>query len=112
MFIGIYPYFTTFSSHLTPRSSGVVLGPFLAIVETVSSLIRPLSLAFRIAANITAGHVILGLVSSGLGYIVRDGIYTLLFIGVGYILFESLVCLIQAYVFVLLVSIYSNDYIL
>jgi len=96
--------------HIVPASTGGLLGPFLAIIEFISSTIRPLSLSFRIAANITAGHVIMGLASSAFGPLVSQGILAPLLVGIAYTLFESLVCIIQAYVFVLLIVIYSNDY--
>jgi len=85
-------------SHLVPIGSGA-LAPFLILVELVRTIIRPLTLAFRLAANITAGHVILSLVA-------RTGVGPTIF----YTMFESAVCIIQAYVFVLLIIIYANDY--
>ena len=55
-----------------PNNVGI-LGPFIILVELISSLVRPLTLAFRLAANITAGHVILGL-AAGLATSTRGGI--------------------------------------
>lgn len=86
-------------SHLVPKGSGG-LAPFLLVIELIRSIIRPLTLAFRLAANITAGHVILGLAA-------LSGVGATLF----YTIFEVAICLIQAYVFILLTVIYSNDYI-
>jgi len=62
--IGIISSYNYTISHMLPRNVGV-LRPFIILVELVSSLVRPLTLAFRLAANITAGHVILGLTARG-----------------------------------------------
>ena len=92
-------------SHLLPNNVGI-LGPFMILVELIRSLVRPLTLAFRLAANITAGHVILGL-AAGLASTTRVGVI----IPILYYAFEVVVRWVQAYVFLLLIVFYANDYV-
>ena len=102
---GLSTFYSQSMGHLLPNNVGV-LGPFIILVELVSSLVRPLTLAFRLAANITAGHVILGL-AAGLAANMRGGII----IPILYYAFEVIVRWVQAYVFLLLIVFYTNDYV-
>nr|ABL09067.1 ATP synthase F0 subunit 6 [Odontoglaja guamensis] len=52
------------AAHLTPAGAPMALSPFLVLIETVSVLIRPLTLTVRLIANISAGHIILSLVAN------------------------------------------------
>ncbi len=89
------------------------LNPFLVIVETLRIIVRPITLSFRLAANITAGHIILGLI----GIYTRAAVFSsstaflfLLFVQTGYVLFEVGICLIQAYIFCLLATLYADEH--
>lgn len=102
-------------SHHLPPNTPIIIRYFISAVETISSLIRPITLSFRLAANLRAGHVILAIIGTGgaLRILKAQLIITpiILLIGVAYLLFEGFVGIIQAYVFTLLRFIYSNDYI-
>lgn len=87
-----------FAAHLVPTGSPLGLSPFIVFIESVSQVIRPLTLRVRLAANITAGHLILALLESGGGELIL-GQVSLLFL-------EGLVAFIQRYVFVMLVYLY------
>jgi len=89
-----------FLSTLVPGGSPIALGPILVLIETVSLFIRPLTLSLRLVANISAGHIVLGLCANARG-IRRLSYYF-------YTLFEFFVCGIQAYIFTLLVRIYCE----
>jgi len=52
----------SFISRLLPMNTPTYLITFLRLVELVSTLVRPITLSFRLLANITAGHILLGLV--------------------------------------------------
>lgn len=52
------------AASLVPSGAPRALVPFLVVVEAVRVLIRPLTLALRLLANITAGHVILALLAT------------------------------------------------
>ena len=53
--------FADIVAHLAPGGAPAALAPFLVIIETVSILIRPLTLTVRLVANITVGHVVCAL---------------------------------------------------
>nr|BDQ44285.1 ATP synthase F0 subunit 6 [Amynthas robustus] len=100
-------------AHLLPDGAPDWLNPFLVIIETTSIVVRPLTLSFRLAANMSAGHIVLSLVgiycaSSWFTSIL--GTTMLILTTLGYVLFEFAICLIQAYIFCLLLSLYSDDH--
>lgn len=89
------------------------LAPPIGICEVARTLMRPLTLGLRLGANMLAGHVITSLVLNSLVYIVHVGglsLLVLMGVSVGLYLFEMAVCFIQAYVFVLLLRIYVQEY--
>jgi len=53
--------FEGFIINFVPKGAPTVGGPFLVLIEIISYLIRPFSMGLRLAANITAGHLILGI---------------------------------------------------
>ena len=74
---------------------------------------RPLTLSFRLAANMTAGHIVLGLIGIYMAsamLTLSKRILILIPLGIGYILFEFGICLIQAYIFCLLITLYRDDH--
>lgn len=99
---------------LLPSGAPRWLNPFLILIETVRMIVRPITLSFRLAANISAGHIVLTLISVYLVFrvfILRSGITVfLLLVEVGYTLFEFGICMIQAYIFCLLLSLYTEDH--
>nr|YP_009645783.1 ATP synthase F0 subunit 6 [Cuneopsis heudei]QBS54508.1 ATP synthase F0 subunit 6 [Cuneopsis heudei] len=102
------------AGHLVPTGSPVVLIPLLVLIESVSILIRPITLGVRLAANITMGHLMLHVI----GEYVAEFFYGISVFGSllgslvmwGYVIFEFAVSFLQAYVFVLLVGLYSSDH--
>lgn len=75
----------------------------MVFVETVSSLIRPLTLAVRLAANIVAGHLLIALAREASNL-------ALVGVGVGALaVLETLVAVVQAYVFTLLGVLYLAE---
>lgn len=51
-------------AHLVPTGTPAALMPVMVIIETVRNIIRPATLAIRLAANIVAGHLLLTLLGS------------------------------------------------
>nr|UXC95393.1 ATP synthase F0 subunit 6 [Megaustenia imperator imperator] len=99
------------AAHLAPAGAPAALMPFLIIIETISILIRPLTLTVRLVANISAGHIVLSLIANVLSSKLMLLPYLLLFLmSMGYVLFELFVCFIQAYIFTLLISLYANEH--
>lgn len=103
-----------FLAHFLPVGAPLVLNPFLVLVETLSVLMRPFTLSVRLVANMSAGHIVIGLVgiyfSSSL--VSSFYIYSVLLFSfqVFYFLFEFGISLIQAYVFSLLLILYSDEH--
>nr|QUJ10058.1 ATP synthase F0 subunit 6 [Tubifex tubifex] len=101
------------AAHLLPEGAPDWLNPFLVMIESVSVSVRPLTLSFRLAANMTAGHIVLGLISIYGASALLSSFSTLMLLiplSMGYITFELAICLIQAYIFCLLLSLYSDDH--
>ncbi len=105
------PYMT--AANLLPRGAPDWLNPFLIIIETTRILVRPLTLSFRLAANIRAGHIVITLIRIYLSRAFFTSINSLIFLlllNIIYIFFELGICLIQSYIFCLLISLYANDH--
>nr|ADN21287.1 ATP synthase F0 subunit 6 [Denariusa bandata] len=98
--------------HLLPEGSPTPLIPILVVIETISLLIRPLALGVRLTANLTAGHLLIQLISSAafvlLPIMPTIAILTSILLLMLTIL-EVAVAMIQAYVFVLLLSLYLQE---
>lgn len=90
------------------------LGPIIGVCEVVRILVRPIALGLRLGANILAGHAILALITNCFRYgmINLSALRSLAFfiVSFGFFLFEAAVCIIQAYVFILLLRIYVSEY--
>lgn len=105
-------FFSLFIPHGTP----VIMMPLMFVIELLSFLVRPFSLALRLFVAMTAGHILLKVLAgfvinasaAGLGYgVIVGGASFALMVGISAL--ELLVCVIQAYVFALLTSLYLND---
>nr|YP_010957438.1 ATP synthase F0 subunit 6 [Lepophidium profundorum]WMY90752.1 ATP synthase F0 subunit 6 [Lepophidium profundorum] len=110
--IGMRLYPLRSIAHLVPESTPAPLIPALIIIETISLLVRPLALGVRLAANLTAGHMILQMIASTtLGLLCSISPAGLLGAVILYLLvcLELMVAAIQAYVFVLLLSLYLQE---
>nr|YP_010956827.1 ATP synthase F0 subunit 6 [Nealotus tripes]WMY89972.1 ATP synthase F0 subunit 6 [Nealotus tripes]WNH17179.1 ATP synthase F0 subunit 6 [Nealotus tripes]BAN83716.1 ATPase subunit 6 [Nealotus tripes] len=98
--------------HLLPEGSPVLLIPILVVIETISLFIRPLALGVRLTANLTAGHLLIQLIATAAAVMlpmmptVALLTMTLLFL---LTLLEVAVAMIQAYVFILLLSLYLQE---
>nr|ADX31827.1 ATPase subunit 6 [Craterocephalus cuneiceps] len=98
--------------HLLPEGTPTALIPILIVIETISLFIRPLALGVRLTANLTAGHLLIQLISTAafilfpLMPMVALLTTILLFL---LTLLEVAVAMIQAYVFVLLLSLYLQE---
>lgn len=102
-----------FIGKLLPDGAPDWLNPFLVLIETVRISVRPLTLSFRLGANIRAGHIVLSLLGNYLAIALTLSLTNtliLIIISIAYILFEFAICLIQAYIFCLLLSLYTDDH--
>lgn len=138
-FLGLFPYIFTSSSHLTltlglalplwlrfmiygwinhtqhifahlvPQGTPAVLMPFMVCIETIRNVIRPGTLAVRLAANIIAGHLLLTLLGNT-GPSLTYSILSLLIVAqIALLVLESAVAIIQSYVFAVLRTLYASE---
>ncbi len=99
-----------------PKSVPVALRPLVGLIEVVSTfLLRPLTLAVRLFANLVAGHLMLTLMLGSAAFFVagvgdvgiKAGLGVIWFgVGIGIYLFEIVVAMLQAYIFTLLSAVY------
>nr|WVH38926.1 ATP synthase F0 subunit 6 [Phyllocrania paradoxa] len=95
--------------HLVPQGTPSMLMPFMVCIETISNIIRPGTLAIRLAANMIAGHLLMTLLGNT-GSTMSIYIMPLLIITQILLLtLESAVAIIQSYVFAVLSTLYSSE---
>lgn len=95
--------------HLVPQGTPTMLIPFIVIIETISNLIRPGTLAVRLTANIIAGHLLLTLLGNN-GPSLRYTLLTILITAqILLLILEAAVAIIQSYVFAILRTLYSRE---
>nr|YP_009519823.1 ATP synthase F0 subunit 6 [Psittiparus gularis]APR73009.1 ATP synthase F0 subunit 6 [Psittiparus gularis]QGW12514.1 ATP synthase F0 subunit 6 [Psittiparus gularis] len=103
---------STTLGHLLPEGTPTPLIPALIMIETTSLLIRPLALGVRLTANLTAGHLLIQLISTAtMALFTTMPLVSLLTFLILFLLtiLEVAVAMIQAYVFVLLLSLYLQE---
>ena len=99
-----------------PTAVPLALRPLVGLIEVVSTFIlRPITLAVRLFANLVAGHLMLTLLLvsgwvfmssvSSIGLRALIGIPWFVF-GLGIYMFEVVVIILQAYIFTLLSAVY------
>nr|YP_009373271.1 ATP synthase F0 subunit 6 [Graphium leechi]AOW43550.1 ATP synthase F0 subunit 6 [Graphium leechi] len=138
-FLGLFPYIFTSTSHLTislsisltlwlsfmfygwinnsqhmfihmiPQGTPGILMPFMVLIETISNIIRPGTLAVRLTANMIAGHLLLTLLSSTGNNMSFFMLFILIFLPILLLILESAVAIIQSYVISILSTLYSSE---
>nr|YP_010028942.1 ATP synthase F0 subunit 6 [Argas persicus]QOU09730.1 ATP synthase F0 subunit 6 [Argas persicus]UNO54395.1 ATP synthase F0 subunit 6 [Argas persicus] len=108
MLFGWVMHFNKMFSHLVPLGTPIFLSSFMVCIETISNMIRPLTLAVRLSANMISGHLLICLLSNILHY---NSLMFPLIIPVMLILMllESAVAMIQSYVFIMLTTLYLSE---
>jgi F-type H+-transporting ATPase subunit a len=107
--VGFYRHGLGFLKILVPGGTPLWLVPLMIPVELLSQLARPMSLAVRLFANMTAGHTVLAVL---FGMTVSLPIWAKVFpFGFTIVVnsLEVLIAFIQAYIFVMLSCVYFGD---
>lgn len=96
-------------AHLVPLGTPIVLIPFIVLIESIRNIIRPITLSVRLAANLTAGHLLLILLGES---IVNNRILIIITVTAAQfalMTLEAAVAVIQAYVFATLSTLYARE---
>jgi F-type H+-transporting ATPase subunit a len=119
--IGFAKHGLGFFKLFVPSGVPIVLLPVIVLIEFVSFLLRPITLALRLFGNMLGGHVALkvfaGFVvalggmaaAGGLGLLGIPGAALSLSMVIALTALECLVAFLQAFVFAVLTCIYLND---
>nr|YP_009516299.1 ATP synthase F0 subunit 6 [Choristoneura pinus pinus]AYA73158.1 ATP synthase F0 subunit 6 [Choristoneura pinus pinus] len=138
-FLGLFPYIFTSTSHLTlslsislplwlsfmlygwinnsqhmfahmiPQGTPGILMPFMVLIETISNIIRPGTLAVRLTANMIAGHLLMTLLSGTGPSMSSYFVFFLIIIQILLMILESAVAVIQSYVISILSNLYASE---
>nr|YP_010156065.1 ATP synthase F0 subunit 6 [Actinopyga lecanora]QQY85562.1 ATP synthase subunit 6 [Actinopyga lecanora] len=109
--LGFYLAFNSRLSHLVPQGTPPGLIPLMVWIETISLFAQPMALGLRLAANLTAGHLLLFLLSTATWVLSNNitlGLLTLIILILLFILEIAVAC-IQAYVFTALAHFYLDQ---
>lgn len=114
--LGLKNFKFSFFSMFMPMGAPLGLSPLLVAIEIVSNISRPVALGMRLAANLTAGHILLAILADfsckllfySWSIINLFPIFIIIFMTT----LEIAVLVIQAYVFTLLSMIYLRDSII
>ncbi len=111
--IGFMKHGVRFLGFLMPTGIPIFMAPLIIPIEILSYFTRPVSLALRLFANMTAGHTMLKVFA---GFVLPMG--SAFFVVGGVIPFalvaaltglEFIIAFLQAYVFTILTCVYLND---
>nr|YP_009045342.1 ATP synthase F0 subunit 6 [Parasarpa dudu]AHA03693.1 ATP synthase F0 subunit 6 [Parasarpa dudu] len=95
--------------HMIPQGTPTILMPFMVLIETISNIIRPGTLAVRLTANMIAGHLLLTLLSNTGTNMPSYLLIILILIQILLLTLESAVAIIQSYVITILSTLYSSE---
>lgn len=107
--LGFFKHGFHFLTLFVPKGAPMFLAPLMIVIEFIAYLVRPVSLSIRLAANMTAGHIVMKVIASLIlmfGIVVGLLPFALLTILVG---FEIFVAVLQAYIFTILTCVYLSD---
>ncbi len=115
LIVGFWKHGFKFFSLFIPHGTPLPMIPLIFMVEVLSFLVRPFSLALRLFVAMIAGHILIKVFASFVIQAIDAGgaSWVIALLSIIFIAFvsalELLVCAIQAYVFALLTTLYIND---
>nr|AII02282.1 ATP synthase F0 subunit 6 [Micropterix calthella] len=95
-------------AHMIPQNTPFMLMSFMVLIETISNLIRPMTLSIRLMTNMIAGHLLLTLLGDSI-YSLKNFFIILLMIQILLYMLELMVSMIQSYVFSILLILYLKE---
>ena len=106
--IGFKKHGLHFLSFLMPAGVPIFMAPLIIPIEILSYFTRPVSLALRLFANMTAGHTMLKVFA---GFVTLLGVFGVvpLMLVAALTGLELIIAFLQAYVFTILTCVYLND---
>jgi F-type H+-transporting ATPase subunit a len=81
----------------------------MVLIESISNIIRPLTLAVRLMANMVAGHLLITLLGNQTAARSSVLLASLLATQITLLTLESAVAVIQSYVFAVLTTLYASE---
>jgi F-type H+-transporting ATPase subunit a len=97
-----------FFSFFFPEGTPLIMAPLIIVIEIVSYLSRPLTLALRLFANMLAEHTLM-LVFAGFAVALGYFFFLPVLIDVAIYALEVIVFSLQAYIFAILTVLYLRD---
>ncbi len=106
--VGFMKHGIRFLGFLMPTGIPVFMAPLIIPIEILSYFTRPVSLALRLFANMTAGHTMLKVFA---GFVFALGVFGVVPLALVAALtgLEFIIAFLQAYVFTILTCVYLND---
>jgi ATP synthase subunit 6 len=107
--------FLTFFSMFFPSGSPLQIAPLLILIEIVSYIARVFSLSIRLFANMMAGHTLLKILIGFSFLMLISSSFLISFSFLPWIIvtliiiLEILISMLQSYVYLILICIYTND---
>nr|YP_002317249.1 ATP synthase F0 subunit 6 [Symphylella sp. YG-2006]ABQ01735.1 ATP synthase F0 subunit 6 [Symphylella sp. YG-2006] len=96
-------------AHMVPNGTPAALTMFMVLIETLSNMVRPLTLSLRLAANLMAGHMLMSLAGSAGSSLNLMALPMFILLYQFLIILECMVALIQPVVFSMLVKMYASE---
>jgi F-type H+-transporting ATPase subunit a len=107
--------FATYAKHFL-GGAPIYMAPVMLPVEIMGMFVKPVALAIRLFANMTAGHILLAVLAGFTGTAAGVGIGALIGIGIPVVLgstaimcLELFVAFLQAYIFTFLTSLFIGQ---
>jgi len=109
IFFGWVNYNKEIFGHMVPKGTPRPLIPLIVLIESMRNIIRPITLAIRLTANVIAGHLLMTLLGNLLAHTEKR--FIVIPLGAQFILvaLEIAVSTIQAYVFSVLMTLYISE---
>jgi ATP synthase subunit 6 len=114
--VGTRAHKLNFFAGFLPSGVPGFIAPFLILIEVISYAMRVFSLAIRLFANILSGHILIKILVSVCWTLFYSLLAAKVFFGaillgliIAIMFLEIIVCILQAYVFVSLISMYLDE---